>query len=96
MLTWIMIAAAFAGATFALGVAIVSLNVWLGVFRRGSRVAEEAFRRGDSLASWADPSKTVPRPGPRHDARAAIAGRKSGTYGVVAVTERASDHIYGL
>jgi hypothetical protein len=95
MLNWIMIAAALLGATFALGVAIVSLNVWLGIFRQGSRVAEEAFRRGDSLASWADPSKTLPRAGPRHDARAALAGRRSKTYGVVAVTERASDHIYG-
>lgn len=96
MLTWIMIAAALLGATIALGVAIVSLNVWLGVFRQGSRAAEEAFRRGDSLASWADPSKTTPRPGPRHDARAALAGRRNKSFGVVAVTERASDHVYGL
>jgi len=95
MITWILAALAFLLGTITLVLAMVFASVGLGIVRRGRGAADEAYRRGDSLASWFDPSKTSPVEGPRHDARAAIAGRRDARFGVVAVTEHASDHIYG-
>jgi hypothetical protein len=94
MLNWVFAALVFIGGTVALGICVVFASVGLGILRRGRAAADEAYQRGDSLKAWFDPAQTTPIEGPSHDVRAALAGRKSKAYGVVAVSEHASDHVY--
>lgn len=79
-------------ALLGLAVAVVGVKAWLQVLRQGTRAAEKAYQRGDTLGSYFDPSKTRPVEGPQHDARAAIGGRNHRRFGVVAVSEHAPDH----
>ena len=72
--------------------AAVGLVEWISVVRQGARAADRAYLRGDTLSTYFDPSKTRPVEGPQHDARAALAGRRSRRFGVVAVSEHAPDH----
>lgn len=95
-MTWIIALLAFLLSTVALGLTVVGVNIWVGLARRGPRAAEEAYRRGDSIQAWLDPSKSAPVAGPQHDNRAALAGRKDRVRGVVAVSEHASDNVYGV
>ena len=91
-MTWIIAALAGIVMVVAAAFAVVGLGVFVGIIRRGSRAADEAYRRGDSLSTYWDPSKIKPLSGPQHDARAAIAGRRHPRFGVVAVAEHASDN----
>lgn len=75
--------------------ALLVLEVTLGILRQGPRAVDEAFKRGDSIGAWFDPAKAPLRTGPHHEFRKARAGRKHKKLGVVAVTERASTHFYG-
>lgn len=91
-MTWFIAAIGFALTIGSLIMAVVGASVWISVLKRGTRAADEAYRRGDTLSTYFDPSKTRPVSGPRHDARAAIGGRRHRQFGVVAVSEHASDN----
>lgn len=95
MLTWIIALFLLILSTLAFVLAVVGANVIVGLLRHGPRAVEDAYRRGDSVEAWWDPSKTTPIAGPQHDNRAGLAGRRSAKRGVVAVTEHASDNVYG-
>lgn len=91
-MTWFIALLGLVIAVGSLVMAVVGTTVWVSVLRRGTRAADEAYRRGDSLSTYFDPSKTRPVSGPQHDARAAIGGRRHKRFGVVAVSEHAPDN----
>lgn len=91
-MTWFIAAVGILLTVGSLIMAVVGISVWVSVLRRGTRAADEAYRRGDSLSTYFDPSKTRPVAGPQHDARAAIGGRRHPLFGVVAVSEHAPDN----
>lgn len=69
-------AAALIMAIFCAAMAAVVLRVMIDIIRSGPRVADEAYRNGDSIKAW----WTGKHPNP---SRTSMIGRKSKKYGTV-------------